>query len=387
MTITPPPSYPTVNPTPVPRRRVDPSPSPRRKAAAVHSIRRASRKGRLWVAAVGLLALTSGAAACGATSRAAPAVTGSPRPELSVGPAGAAFYQPPATLPPGPHGTLIWERPFHGSAALSGATNTLLLYTQVGIGGHLVATSGYVAIPHGTPPAGGWPVITWGHGTTGIADQCAPTIAANLRDTATNDPLLEKWITDGYAVVRTDYEGLGTPGPHPYLIGPSEGRAMLDIVEAARQFAPALSDRVLIAGHSQGGQAALWAASLAHGYTPDLRVGGTVAFAPAGHLTTILNLIRSVSRPGKAGTIALALRGAQIADPSLDVSSLLTPAARKLWPQTLTTCSAGLNSTSSFGGLSLDQLLNPAANITALDNELAANEPDHPKIPDPVLIE
>jgi len=162
---------------------------------------------------------------------------------------------------------------------------------------------------------------------------------------------------------------------------------MLDIVDAARQFAPALSDRVLIAGHSQGGQAALWAASLAHGYTPDLRVGGTVAFAPAGHLTTILNLIRSVSRPGKAGTIALALRGAQIADPSLDVSSLLTPAARKLWPQTLTTCSAGLNSTSSIGGLSLDQLLNPAANITALDKELAANEPDHPKIPDPVLIE
>jgi len=152
MTITPPPSDPTVNPTPVPRPRVDPSPSPRRKAAAVHSIRRASRKGRLWVAAVGLLALTSGAAACGATSRAAPAVTGSPRPELSVGPAGAAFYQPPATLPPGPHGTLIWERPFHGRAALSGATNTLLLYTQVGIGGHLAATSGYVAIPHGTPP-------------------------------------------------------------------------------------------------------------------------------------------------------------------------------------------------------------------------------------------
>jgi hypothetical protein len=64
-------------------------------------------------------------------------------------------------------------------------------------------------------------VVTWGHGTTGIGDGCAPTRYDNPQDVTTIDPLLQRWIGAGYAVVRTDYEGLGTPGTHPYLIGRS----------------------------------------------------------------------------------------------------------------------------------------------------------------------
>jgi len=126
-----------------------------------------------------------------------------------AGPDGDAFYQPPGVLPAGAHGTLIWARPSQGPAVLSGATNTLLLYTQQGINGTTVATSGSVAVPRGTPPHGGWPVVTWGHGTTGIADQCAPTRYNNPKNAATNDPLLQAWVSQGYAVVASDYEGLG----------------------------------------------------------------------------------------------------------------------------------------------------------------------------------
>ena len=70
--------------------------------------------------------------------------------------------------------------------------------------------------------------------------------------------------------MRTDYEGLGTPGDHPYLIGVSEGRSVLDMVRAARKLDSNLGKRVVIAGHSQGGHAALWAASLQRSWTPEL---------------------------------------------------------------------------------------------------------------------
>lgn len=331
---------------------------------------------------IAIIAAFVGLGAIGVASAAAP-----PRSHPRVGPAGLRFYTPPSRLPSGSHGTLVWERSYHGPAALTGAVNTLLLYTQVGIHGKLVATSGYLAVPNGKPPKGGWPVVTWAHGSTGIADQCAPTRYANSHDAVTNGPLLQRWLSDGYAVVRTDYEGLGTPGPHPYLIGRSEGRAVLDVVRAARQFDPVLSDRVIIAGHSQGGQAALWAASLAPTYTPDLGLRGTVAFAPQSHTAVTISAIRSLNATGKAGTIALILRGVDIANPSLHVRSLLTPAAARLFLQTLTTCLAKLNSPSSFGSLAYDQLIAPTANLTGLLAALNRNDPQQLKIRGPVLIE
>ena len=170
--------------------------------------------------------------------------------------------------------------------------------------GKAVAVSGTVSIPKGKAPKGGWPVITWGHGTTGIADACAPS-----RDSASNPahgsidyayPLLQRWLKAGYAVVRTDYEGLGTPGDHPYLIGRSEGYSMLDMVRAARKLDKHLGKQVIIAGHSQGGQAALFAASLAPKWTPELKVRGTVALAPVSHLGRAAPAAGGVQGAGRA---------------------------------------------------------------------------------------
>ena len=119
-------------------------------------------------------------------------------------------------------------------------------------------------------------------------------------------------------MVRTDYEGLGTPGVHHFLTGISEGRSVLDAARAARAFAPRkLSKRVIISGHSQGGHAALFAASLAPAWTPELRLRGTVAFAPASHLATQSQSTLSIGVPGGGlGAIAgLVMRAVDLVGP------------------------------------------------------------------------
>src|SRR3954471_3580463 len=257
--------------------------------------------------------------------------------KVRQGPAGVKFYTPPSPLPGTRHGDLIWARNLSGQPALAQASsNRLVLYRSTGVDGRPIAVSGTVSLPKGKAPKGGWPVITWAHGTTGIADQCAPS-----RDTASNPdhllnayvyPELNAWLKAGYAVVRTDYEGLGTPGVHPYLNGRSEGRSVLDVVRAARKLSPSLSKRYVIAGHSQGGQAALFAARLAPKYAGGLQLRGTLAYAPVSHLSEQIPLAQSLKdpNPGISSLAALIARGLDVARPQLNVSSLLSEKAAPL---------------------------------------------------------
>ena len=181
------------------------------------------------------------------------------------GPKGAAFYDPPKHLPKGV-GELIWQRKAKRLMRVEGAkSNTVVLYTTATDRGKTAAVSGAVSVPKGKPPKEGWPVITFAHGTTGIADSCAPsriTAGSPMAGAVTYiDPQIEEWVKAGYAVVRTDYRGLGTPKEvHPYLIGEPAGRSVVDIVNAARDLGLKIGKKYLIAGHSQGGHAALWAA-------------------------------------------------------------------------------------------------------------------------------
>src|SRR3954453_10516037 len=269
-----------------------------------------------------------------ATTAAVPAAA-----KVRTGPAGDAFYKPPSPLPSGKHGTPIWARGVTNAAKLpSASSNRVVLSRSTGVDGKPVAVSGLVSIPKGKTPKGGWPVVTWGHGTTGIADECAPS-----RDTATNPahpfnsyiyPLLNSWLKRGYAVVRTDYEGLGTPGDHPFLVGDSEGRGVLDIVRAARKLDRKVGKQVALAGHSQGGQAELFGARAASSWTPELKLRGTVAFAPVSHLSEQIPLVRSIKAPNPltAFVVMIAL-GLVLAQPSLYVPSLLSDRAAPLYPQ------------------------------------------------------
>lgn len=297
-----------------------------------------------------------------------------------TGPAGLAFYNPPKELPR-QHGKLIWSRDAGGLVPLANARYTkLVLYSSRTPQGRPDAISGSVAVPKGTPPKGGWPVITWAHGTTGVADVCAPSrdFAGTPNPTGeayiNND--LNAWLAAGYAVLRTDYEGLGTPGKHPYLVGTSEGRSVVDIVAAARQLDPRIGQRYLIAGHSQGGQAALFAAGVAQGWQPKLDLRGTVAFAPASHLLEQASLLPAVTSPsGLTALATLILYGASTQSAQINVDQLLSDQALQFFPLLEQQCLGRLGQSDELGGLAPSQLERTGADLSALNPVLAAMNP------------
>ena len=307
---------------------------------------------------------------------------------VEKGPAGDAFYTPPASLPAGAHGTPVWQRKLTGPAVLKSAkANTLLLYRSTSADGKGTVVSGTVAIPKGKAPKGGWPVVSWAHGTIGAADACAPSKIA--MPAAYDQKLLNRWLKAGYAVVRTDYEGLGTPGPHPYLIGTSEGRSVLDMVRAARKLDDRIGKRVVFAGHSQGGHAVLFAGALARKWTPELTVRGTLAFAPASHLGEQGSLLRALTTPsGLSGLASMIVYGIDVANPSLGIQNLLGDRAKALYPQLEERCLAALGQPDSFGGVAPADLFRPDVDVAPI--VAALNRDDDPEeltIRGPVLIE
>jgi pimeloyl-ACP methyl ester carboxylesterase len=210
----------------------------------------------------------------------------------------SAFYTPPTPLPPGPPGTIIRAEVVTGVAGVpAGATVFRALYKSETIYGDPIAVSGYFVVPPGSPPAGGWNILTWAHGTTGVTTSCFPSRFDLTGSKPYLLPDLGAFLAAHFVVAATDYEGL--TGFEPYLLGASEGRGVLDAARAARNL-PGVptSNRVGIYGHSQGGHAALFAGELASTYAPDLHVVGVAAAAPATNLTTIMKLAPTETSAG-----------------------------------------------------------------------------------------
>ena len=170
-------------------------------------------------------------------------------------------------------------------------------------------------------------VVAWAHGTEGLADQCAPSRFASLSSDPTF-PLyaatVKSLLDQGWTVAATDYAGLGSPGPHPYLVGTSEGRAIIDSVRAARQLNRSLSTDWVAMGHSQGGQGALFAGEQAQDYGRGLNLRGVVGTAAASNLDQLAAAI--VGTPGQ-GYLVMALSGLAAVDPSVHPEQLLAPPA------------------------------------------------------------
>jgi uncharacterized membrane protein HdeD (DUF308 family) len=185
-----------------------------------------------------------------------------------------SFYEPEADLPDQP-GELLRSEAFSRGLP-DGASADRILFTTTGTDGEIEAGSGLVVYPDDARES--LPVILWTHGTTGVVRKCAPSALAEPFEAGAM-PALGKVLARGWAVVAPDYPGLGTDGPHPYLIGVPEARSALDAVRPARELDDVeLSDNTVSWGHSQGGGAALWVGVEAGTYAEDVPVAGV-----AGH--------------------------------------------------------------------------------------------------------
>ena len=244
----------------------------RRKPTEASRITQTPRRG--WIRTVA--ASLSLVLAIGVSLGSAWILGGTPLPEPD------AFYTPPKNVP-AEAGKLIRADPLTDGVP-SGAEAFRILYTTTHSDGTPAISSGTVLFPvnRGADPL---PLITVSHGTTGVVPKCAPSMSATpFSDGA--GAALETMVRDhGWAAVTSDYIGLGTKGPHPYLLGDAEARNVLDASLAARELDDiSLSTRTVVWGHSQGGQGALWTGQIAADYAPELTVEGIAAFAPAADL-------------------------------------------------------------------------------------------------------
>ena len=256
-------------------------------------------------------------------------------PQAWTPPAGAspfAFYNAPKAPAGSVHGTLLrYQQVGPVPGAQTGATLWRILYLTRSATGTSVVGSGYVAVPAQAAPAGGYPVISWAHGSTGMAQACAPSLFSTTLPGGLQHlilaPYLATLVDRGYLVTAADYPGLGTPGTLGYYSGPAEGFAVLDAIRAAQGLATwHASHTAVILGHSQGGHSALFAGQLAATYTPEQRIVGVVAAAPVTWLTGIAGAANTTSAPVNSDLLLLVVSWSRTY-PGLPLDKLLTPSA------------------------------------------------------------
>lgn len=251
------------------------------------------------------------------------------------------FYTDPVPLPTGQPGDILRQEALDAPA---GVRMWRVLYRSTRITGEAVPISGLIAVPDVAPPAGGFPVVVLAHGTVGTARICAtslepfrpsqvlPTFLTPQKKADTYFNYHIKPFTDaGWAVTSTDYRGLGTVGPSPFLVGADEAASVLDSARAIRRFPGlTLSDQNVIWGQSQGGHAAAFAAQQAGRYAPEVNVIGVVLGAPAAELTVIADEIAATTGKSPITGIFITIARAWAATyPELRVETVLTTRAIK----------------------------------------------------------
>lgn len=200
-----------------------------------------------------------------------------------------------------------------------GATATRVVYRSTSSsGGAGTDVSGVVYTPKGAPPEGGWPIVSVGHGTTGVTDECAPSLYPNLLGAiGVVAPFLER----GMVVTVTDYEGVGTPGPHPYLDPDAAAYNVVDAVRAARNVVPEAGTQWGAIGNSQGGQA-VWAAAERSDYGDGLELVGSAALSPVLDMSPMFDAGRVNTLPQTLLTPFL-VEGLQVSNPAIAESEFV----------------------------------------------------------------
>lgn len=232
----------------------------------------------------------------------------------------AKAYMPPGTL------IRVVQLPQKMWPAHTAAAHRVS-YHSTGRTGRPRLVTGAVYIPEGNAPRGGWPVVSYAHGTTGISHACAPSLTGLFLPERGH---VAHWLERGFAVTATDYEGLGGRGNHPYFDGKHEAWDIIDIVRAARQLDHPIGCHWVVTGFSQGGHAALFTAQMASGYAPDLDFRACVALAPPSHMRKLWTSMAAFDHHEVSPLLPYILEGLASTHPHLHPDELLTAKGRDL---------------------------------------------------------
>lgn len=239
-----------------------------------------------------------------------------------------AFYETPDSLPDEP-GKVIDSEEFSRGVP-DGADAHLIKYTTTVAGGDQRVATATVLVPTAKSD-GPRPVVAWAHGTTGIVPGCAPSL---LERPWNGIPAIDGLIEAGYVVVATDYVGLGTEGPHQYLVGDTAARNVLDSVRALHDYddtehvagRSGLTSATVVWGHSQGGQTTLFTGQTAKEYAPDVNVVGLAALSPPADLAALLDA-EADTVVGKVLSSMAITSWSEVYD-DIDFDEIVRPAAR-----------------------------------------------------------
>lgn len=255
--------------------------------------------------------------------------------------AGLALAGPPALAGADPVGAVVSQEQLPRDFWIPGTADAKrIAYSTTGPNGAPALSTGMVFIPAGTPPPGGWPVISWAHGTVGLADQCAPSrTGPSERDRG----YLATWMAQGYAIVATDYAGLGTEGGMPYLDGEVEAHNVVDIVRAGQNLGLGLSKTWVTIGQSQGGGAAITTARHATEFGPGLDYRGAVGTGVPAYIENIVAIAGPGMPPialpkGMTAYGVMILAGLDVAHPELGLPGFLNEEGRDLLAKANTLC-------------------------------------------------
>ncbi|MBF0876144.1 alpha/beta fold hydrolase [Gluconobacter cerevisiae] len=262
-------------------------------------------------------------------------------------------------------GTITALAPLAAALSLPDAGRALritYLSTNGLTGKGLVPVTAEIILPPDPAPKGGWPIVAWAHGTVGVDDSCAPSLNPyNDR----NSTYLSTWMKRGFAVVATDYQGLGGPGTHAYLDTRVEAYSVLDSIRAALANVPDLQNKIMIVGQSQGGGAAVATAAYAPTYAPELDIRGTVATG-APYVTPELlgELLKNAAQPDAGYSplvdyvlyLATGLAGH---GPHFRPEEAFTPKALPLYRKAAHECLTSLSQQTQAAGLTLHNMLQP----------------------------
>lgn len=284
-----------------------------------------------------------GAALIGVTpglANAAPAPDGLP-----------AFYKTPS-LAGKKAGTLLKSQKV--AAPSVDGTVYRVMYVSETVSGQATAVTGLVVVPKTAAPKSGYPVVSWGHGTNGMTDECAPSLEPSKIDSLANGLLANNWL-----ITASDYQGEGTPGLHPYLAGVVAAQNTIDIVRAAEQLPSVdVSKNYVVWGHSQGGQTAMYAHNIAPKYAPELNLKGVVAGAPPSQFDLIYDYLKT-SKYRYYLLMSAGGLNAAYGDKAAPLDKVLTPEGIALLDELDEGCSDYLSKT--LGAVSIDEtnLANP----------------------------